>query len=111
MSEVRTEPVKATHFADKTAFHDQRVAGSFRVSQPQKPHPWSDPEDADQQFWFFCPCGCGHLTWLDVGNGFKPANGPSWEWNGSIDSPTLTPSVHRVGHWHGWLRGGVWVSC
>lgn len=45
---------------------------------------------------------------------------PSWEFNGDLQSPTLTPSVHRIAQltaggtktiWHGWLRDGQWVSC
>lgn len=36
---------------------------------------------------------------------------PSWEWNGDSTKPTLTPSVHRVGHWHGFFRSGRMESC
>jgi hypothetical protein len=36
--------------------------------------------------------------------------GPSWGWDGNLDKPTLTPSVHHVGHWHGWVRAGRMVS-
>jgi len=48
---------------------------------------------------------------LLAGKNFKPAQGPSWNWNGSSSAPTLTPSVNHEGHWHGWLTAGVWVSC
>lgn len=102
MAEVRTTPVTAQRI-EKPDFHELRTAGSFRVS--------GKDSDGAQQFWFFCPCGCGHLTWLTVGDKFKPAEGPSWEWDGNLSQPTLSPSVHRVGHWHGWLRNGVWESC
>ena len=37
---------------------------------------------------------------------------PAWEWNGSMDKPTLRPSIqqtHPLG-WHGWLTDGVWAS-
>lgn len=60
-----------------------------------------------------CPCGCGRQGSLR----FRPRvnDGPSWEWDGNVDAPTLSPSVHDmpqgVTHWHGWLRGGVWESC
>ena len=40
----------------------------------------------------------------------KPERSPSWVWNGSLALPTLHPSVHYVGHWHGWLRNGEWVQ-
>lgn len=33
--------------------------------------------------------------------------GEAWGWDGNEDCPTLTPSIHAVGHWHGWLKAGV----
>lgn len=42
-----------------------------------------------------------------------PPNYPVWDWNGSRDAPTLTPSIRVRGAegqpdlWHGWLREGV----
>lgn len=56
---------------------------------------------------YACPCGCGRLVALD----FRPHPSPSWEWDGNTEKPTLSPSVHDVGHWHGWLRAGIWESC
>jgi len=61
--------------------------------------------------------GFGHLN-------IRPYAGSaaSWEWDGNVEKPTLSPSVHalpaepkgdypgRIG-WHGWLRNGRWVSC
>lgn len=55
---------------------------------------------------FRCPCGCGHLSVLN----FHPAIKPSWQWDGNRESPTLSPSVHRVGHWHGYLKAGFWTQ-
>lgn len=103
MAEVKTPPVKATHIPDKEAFQasfqEGRVPGSFRVVE----------DGADITFWYCCPCGCASLGPLDVGRNRKPiADHATWEWNGSFDAPTLSPSVHHVGHWHGWLRNGVW---
>lgn len=34
-----------------------------------------------------------------------------WGWDGNEDKPTLTPSIHTIGHWHGFLRAGRLVSC
>jgi hypothetical protein len=66
---------------------------------------------------FICPCGCGDLCAID----FRPKPAPSWDWDGNVEAPTLTPSVRRIvkrrdtgeqkTHWHGWLRAGVWESC
>ena len=33
-----------------------------------------------------------------------------WGWDGNEDKPTLTPSIHMPGVWHGWLRAGRLVS-
>lgn len=38
-------------------------------------------------------------------------NGCQWQWDGNEDAPTLTPSLHLVGTWHGWMRNGELVSC
>ena len=37
-------------------------------------------------------------------------SGKAWGWDGNTESPTLFPSVHTVGVWHGWIRGGVMVE-
>lgn len=35
-----------------------------------------------------------------------------WDISGtSFENITLSPSIHHVGHWHGWLRNGVLESC
>lgn len=40
---------------------------------------------ADKQYWFKCPgCECSHA--FTVG-------GTHWQWNGSLDRPSFTPSL------------------
>ena len=39
------------------------------------------------------------------------AQHPSWDWDGNEATPTLNPSVHTHGHWHGLFRAGRMVSC
>src|SRR5262245_20984876 len=34
-----------------------------------------------------------------------------WGWDGNEDKPTLTPSIHSPGVWHGYLRNGRLESC
>lgn len=105
MGEIKTKPVKAQHIPDRENFRQDGVGlvpGSFRLSEDT---------DGALTFWYCCPCGCGVLGTLLVGKGFKPEQQPSWKWNGDTDAPTLEPSVHHVGHWHGHLQNGVWVSC
>lgn len=94
----------ATHIADRDEFMNRRVAGSWWVSEP-------DTSDGERSFWYCCPCGCGRRAPLTVGLNFKPADGPSWSWNGSLERPSLQPSVHHVGHWHGYLTDGEWRAC
>lgn len=36
--------------------------------------------------------------------------GASWSWNGNERKPTLKPSLHAVGIWHGYVRDGVLVE-
>lgn len=33
-----------------------------------------------------------------------------WLWNGSYDSPTLTPSINVIGQWHGYLTDGKLIT-
>lgn len=58
---------------------------------------------------FRCPCPCARLTTIYF-TGHAEANDPSWDWDGNRERPTLSPSLHAVGHWHGYLRGGFFVQ-
>lgn len=51
---------------------------------------------------------CRVTRWAIHPNRFD--NGATWYWNGDRDKPTLTPSLHAVGIWHGWLRDGVLIE-
>lgn len=52
----------------------------------------------------------GTLVRLSVARaGPRPAP-PTWAWDGDEERPTLTPSVHTLGHWHGWVRRGELVE-
>lgn len=55
-----------------------------------------------------CPCGCGSVSILPF-PGAEPGR-QGWVWDGNRDAPTLSPSVHHVGHWHGFLQKGFWVQ-
>lgn len=99
MSEIRTQPVVATLVDDIDEVKATPGAFEFYVS--------SSSDGKPVGMIYSCPCGCGGIRALD----FKPRSSPSWQWDGNRDAPTLTPSVHWVGHWHGFLRNGVWESC
>lgn len=47
-----------------------------------------DSESAGTTLWFMCP-GCKSHHMVTVGAG----DGPRWTWNGSLDAPTLSPSI------------------
>lgn len=100
MPEVKTQPVKAQRFE---SLDDVRgVPGAFEFYKYQDRYPAG--------MIYCCPCGCERLGALH----FRPGNvdgGASWEWDGNMDAPTLTPSVLHRDHWHGFLTAGVWVSC
>lgn len=52
--------------------------------------------------------GKGMTEWCTLM--FKPAPRPSWDWDGDVHKPTLHPSVHLEGHWHGYLLAGKFRS-
>jgi hypothetical protein len=58
----------------------------------------------DNHYAFHCP-GCGHAHAVTV-NGKKNGSNASWEWNGSMDKPTFTPSLNVVGYCHSFVRDG-----
>lgn len=33
-----------------------------------------------------------------------------WSWDKNQDKPTLKPSLHAVGIWHGWVKSGYLVE-
>lgn len=54
---------------------------------------------------------CGGWTPIRIAVNRGPnLPGKAWGWDGNADKPTLTPSVHTYGHWHGWVRGGQLVE-
>lgn len=61
---------------------------------------------------FTCPRTgkyCGHIR---VGYPNKPAQSPSWKWDGDWQEPTLEPSINCISGcgWHGWLKKGVFTD-
>lgn len=56
----------------------------------------------DEQVGFFCP-GC--KSWHGVR--IAGAGHPRWLWNGSLESPTLTPSIHIGGVCHSFVINGM----
>ncbi|TIT40201.1 MAG: hypothetical protein E5W76_17225 [Mesorhizobium sp.] len=102
MSEVRTPPVKATYV------HDLDIWNLAVLKERPGAFDFYTADGRERAgMIYICPCGCGATGAL----AFRPAPSPSWEWDGNEEAPTLSPSVHHVGHWHGYLRAGIWESC
>lgn len=94
--------IRAIRHRDTASFKEQRAAGAIYIDLAQQP----------VALWFICPCGCGNRTRIAVAKDAKPETAPSWKWNGSLNDPTLEPSVRQlVCGWHGYLRDGYWESC
>lgn len=106
--------VKATLIEDELKYeHAKEIPGSFFYYR-------TDGFGLGAGMIISCPCGCKKLVSLN----FDPeqANRPCWKMSGSQEVPTLTPSVGIYPwdgetdvesdgyHWHGWLRGGMWIS-
>ena len=50
-----------------------------------------------------------NLTGLDYAWEVE-GEGARWTWDGDEDKPTLEPSLHAIGVWHGWVRDGMLVE-
>lgn len=102
MSEVRlATPVKATKVMSiDDLLAENCVAGAFAFA----PRGTTGPGLA-----YNCPCGCGSLGHLPIyrEGDSKPAPN-AWLWDGNEVTPTLSPSIRQIGHWHGFLQQGEW---
>ncbi len=45
---------------------------------------------SDMVIWHCPGCQCSHVVPV---NGSKGENGAAWQWNGSLENPTLSPSI------------------
>lgn len=41
----------------------------------------------------------------------EPGGVRIWGWDGNEEKPTIKPSIHALGEWHGFLQNGKLVSC
>lgn len=89
-------------------FEEQTQPGDFR---------WAAFENGQPaRIMFRCPCGCGDM----FGAVCQPAVAEGWIFSGTLDRPTLRPSLDfkdktdptcRRSHWHGYLTDGVFTHC
>jgi len=95
--------VPATLARDIDALRRERRAGAFD---------YVPSIDEPKGMRIICPCGCGNESYLAFEGHGSP--GPTWDWDGNRERPTLTPSVFNSGmpcKWHGFLTAGVWRPC
>jgi hypothetical protein len=96
---MNTDSCDMIRVADDDAVHEG-APGSFCIETL---------ESGQRVMWHKLPDGNGGLLRLrPVVSGDAH---PSWEWDGNEEKPTLSPSVHLPGRWHGWFRAGRMVSC
>lgn len=64
----------------------------------------SSTDDLGRWIAFTCPgCDCDHAIPVEKPN---PANGAMWSFNGDLDRPTFSPSLHLVGFCHSFVTDG-----
>ncbi len=82
----------------RVAFGEMRQPGDFTF-------------DEDFSHIFIMLPGMRHADCLAIQEGPDDGRKRIWGWDGNVELPTLTPSIHDVGNWHGYLRAGKLESC
>jgi hypothetical protein len=64
-------------------------------------------EDGKRLLVVALPCKGGNYgLWCEWSIDHKNHCNASWSWNGNETAPTLKPSLHWKGAWHGYVRNG-----
>lgn len=92
---MNTESATGVQRTSLDEIYDSGAAGDWYI------------DDERGGIWLIIP-GFGLTFWTYRD---RQSNGALWQWNNSYDAPTLSPSLHLVGEWHGWLREGKLISC
>ncbi len=67
--------------------------------------------EEDESTLFIIMPGQRHLDAISVTRDLTKQQDRVWLLTGTREKPTLHPSLHLVGHWHGYLTDGRFVSC
>lgn len=75
---------------------------------------YKDPDAHWRTVWLWCP-GCDSAKGIPIPaeDGSVQPDGPTWTWNGSLDVPTLSPSILQeesgaVPRCHSYVTNGQW---
>ena len=68
------------------------------------------PEVEGTRHLYLCLPGDTNLAAIKVQRG-APGGLRVWGWDGNEDKPTIAPSIHCPGLWHGYLEAGHLRSC
>ena len=72
---------------------------------------WQIDEKGHRMILIALPIPSGKFCWSEWAIApLKLSNGASWTWDGDVDAPTLSPSLHAIGLWHGWVRKGMLIE-
>lgn len=72
--------------------------------------PEGTPPEAVDRFAFRCRQGGDRWCSVNLrGRGHDVPN-KNWAWDGSVNAPTIAPSVNCRGCWHGYIEGGVFLT-
>lgn len=92
--QYNTDNAKGKHYEDGKEFVNN-----------SKPGDWFFFEGGD--IYIHIP-GVGRCQFnLNLDPEYSP---PRWKWDGNREAPTITPSLHVVNHWHGWMKNGELIS-
>lgn len=82
------------------------------------------PDREGAALTFDCPCASSTCEWggsifVAIANPIDggppiPENPPRPQWTrtgDTFETLALSPSIHAVGHWHGWVKDGMVTSC
>jgi Family of unknown function (DUF6527) len=61
--------------------------------------------------WMWCPgCDSAHRVAVVGKDGTLPRDEPTWDWDGNVDAPTISPSIlcHGTQVCHSFIRAGRW---